>query len=234
MKGHHAMSETPNFLERFFSAAIRFLLPILLILSSVWVILQGAALWVPIEYRMPGFPADPYGFTLDDRLYWSSIDIEYLLNDEEISYFDTYRLDSGEPMHNARELSHMEDVKELILITWRILGWGWIGLVVVSIALGLRLGWARVFEQLDAAARGTIWLMVFLVLGLILAFGVLFVGFHRIFFEGDTWLFSYSDTFIRLYPERFWRDTFALVAITTLLLSWIARWLSKNLKRLLH
>ncbi len=73
--------------------------------------------------------------------------------------------------------------------------------------------------------------MIFLAIGLVIAFGVLFVGFHRIFFEGDTWLFSYSDTFIRLYPERFWRDTFALVAIITIALSWGMRWLASWSRR---
>jgi integral membrane protein (TIGR01906 family) len=49
----------------------------------------------------------------------------------------------------------------------------------------------------------------------VLGFGVVFVGFHRLFFEGSSWIFPLSDTFIRLYPERFWRDTFVLVVLIT-------------------
>jgi len=67
-------------------------------------------------------------------------------------------------------------------------------------------------------------------IGVFFAFGVLFVGFHRIFFEGSTWIFPYSDTFIRLYPERFWRDTFVYVVFMTLveaiLIFLVARYLS--------
>jgi uncharacterized membrane protein len=54
-------------------------------------------------------------------------------------------------------------------------------------------------------------------LGTLFAFGILFVGFHRIFFEGNTWLFLPSDTFIRLYPERFWRDTFIFLGVVTVI-----------------
>ncbi len=221
------MPERNTITDRALSGVIRFLLPILLILSSVWITLQSARIWVQIEYRMPGFPDDTYGFTLEDRLYWAGIDIDYLLNDEGIDYFDAYRLPSGEPMHNERELRHMMDVKLLIGQTWIALGTGWILLLVVSIILSQRLGWGNVFNTIEVSAKGTIWLMLLLAVGLVIAFGVLFVGFHRIFFEGDTWLFSYSDTFIRLYPERFWRDTFALVAIITLVLSWAVRGISR-------
>jgi integral membrane protein (TIGR01906 family) len=223
------MQENSGVLDNFLSGFIRFLLPILLILSSVWIILQTANLWIPLEYRMPGFPDDSYGFTREDRVYWSRVDIAYLQNDEGIEYFDAYRLENGDPMHNARELRHMEDVKNLIGITWRILGLGWVILILVGAIVRSRVGWEPVVEMITASARGTIWLMILLALGLVIAFGVLFVGFHRLFFEGDTWLFAYSDTFIRLYPERFWRDTFALVAIVTLLLSLILRWLPRRI-----
>jgi integral membrane protein (TIGR01906 family) len=223
------MQENSGVLDNFLSGFIRFLLPILLILSSVWIILQTANLWIPLEYRMPGFPDDSYGFTREDRVYWSRVDIAYLQNDEGIEYFDAYRLENGDPMHNDRELRHMEDVKNLIGITWRILGLGWVILILVGAIVRSRVGWEPVVEMITASARGTIWLMILLALGLVIAFGVLFVGFHRLFFEGDTWLFAYSDTFIRLYPERFWRDTFALVAIVTLLLSLILRWLPRRI-----
>jgi integral membrane protein (TIGR01906 family) len=66
-----------------------------------------------------------------------------------------------------------------------------------------------------------------LALTLVVAFSLLFVGFHRIFFEGDSWLFLHSDTLIRLFPERFWRDTFIFViGLTSLfaaLIGWVAR-----------
>ena len=33
----------------------------------------------------------------------------------------------------------------------------------------------------------------------------------RLLFKAGTWTFLYSDTLIRLFPERFWQDTFLVV-----------------------
>jgi integral membrane protein (TIGR01906 family) len=166
---------------------------------------------------MPGFPPDRYGFSTEDRIFWSRVDVEFLLGDHDINYFDEYRLPDGSPMHNERELNHMQDVYDLIKIVWAALGWGLLIAVAGLVLLGWRGSPEKAGEALMASARWTLILMVVLGGGLVVAFGVFFVGFHRIFFEGDTWIFAYSDTFIRLYPERFWRDTFALVVIVTLL-----------------
>ncbi|HEU4745662.1 MAG TPA: DUF1461 domain-containing protein, partial [Anaerolineales bacterium] len=71
------------------------------------------------------------------------------------------------------------------------------------------------------------WLMVGLAVtvGLIVVIGMVinpdvfwsfFAGFHSLFFEGDSWLFLYSDTLIRLFPIRFWQDAFLLAAVLAL------------------
>jgi len=192
-----------------------FLLPIVLILSSVFIVLYSARIWVPIEYRMPGFPEDQYGFNLDERLYWSSVDIEFLLRNEDISYFDYYFLADGSPMHNARELKHMQDVQVLLNVVKRILLGGWILTGTMIVLLWRASGSRGIVNVLQRAARVTLIVIGVLIVGIVVSFGVLFVGFHRIFFEGDSWLFAYSDTFIRLYPQQFWRDCFILLAIVT-------------------
>ena len=219
-------------LEKAAGIVLQILIPIVLILLSVWVILVTAKLWTPLEYRLSGFPIDRYGFTLEDRIYWSSVDIEYLLKDTDISYFDDFTLEDGSPMHNARELKHMEDVKQLIQAVWWVLGLG-AGLILITVILLWRSGAKDV--ALRAAQRGAIWtvlLMVAIGLTIGLSFGVLFVAFHRIFFEGNTWIFPYSDTFIRLYPERFWRDAFIYIALITLgetaLVFSISRWMRRQ------
>jgi integral membrane protein (TIGR01906 family) len=196
---------------------VQILLVILLVLMAVRIILFTANFWIPIEYRMPSFPEDRYGFSTEDRIFWSRVDIAYLLGDNEITYFDKYSLPDGSPMHNERELKHMQDVYDLIQIVWSVLGWGTL-IALFGLFLIWRLGsLALVGPTMVTSSRWTLILMLILGLGLIAAFGFFFVGFHRIFFEGDTWIFAYSDTFIRLYPERFWRDTFGLVVIVALL-----------------
>ncbi len=74
---------------------------------------------------------------------------------------------------------------------------------------------------MQSGARATVIIMLLVFLAVAAGFEVFFVGFHRIFFEGDTWLFRYSDTFIRLYPEMFWRDIFILLAGINLFLAGI-------------
>jgi integral membrane protein (TIGR01906 family) len=187
----------------------------LLVMGSVQLILATARLWIPIEYRMPGFPEDRYGFSLEDRLYWSSIDLDFLASDQGIEFFDEYQLKTGEPMHNERELDHFIDVKNILAILRKTF-WG--GLIFLAILLYV-VGKTQGAESLGLILRtGSIWTIVvigLLIIGLVFAFGVVFVGFHQIFFEGTTWIFKFSDTFIRLYPERFWRDVFALVLLVT-------------------
>jgi len=50
-----------------------------------------------------------------------------------------------------------------------------------------------------------------ILLFVLLSFGILFVAFHNVFFQPGTWTFNFSDTLIRLFPERFWRDVFMIV-----------------------
>ena len=191
--------------------AIQILIPIILILGSVRIILVTAKAWLPYEYRLSSFPKDLYGFTTEDRIYWSEIDIEYLLSEAEIDYFEPFTLTNGEPMHNERELRHMVDVMEIVLATKRVLQWGFlllVGLIVFAV-------WSQGIDYgLWAIRNGALWTLILigvLIVGVIFAFGFVFVCFHRLFFEEGTWTFSYADTFIRLYPQRFWQDIFFYV-----------------------
>ncbi len=116
-------------------------------------------------------------------------------------------------LYNDRELGHMLDVKNVVQAALKV----WYGSVIVLAVLWVwsgRSGWSADYRR--GLRRGG-WLTVFLLGGIILfvllAFGVIFVAFHQVFFESGTWTFFYSDTLIRLFPERFWRDTFIAVGV---------------------
>ena len=169
-------------------------------------------LFVQVEYRVPGFPPDTYGFTTEDRLRWAQVTLDYLLNDAEIDFLANQRFPDGTPLFNASELRHMEDVKHVVQaalrVWWASLAW----LVLLGLA-ARRWGLQEAF--LKGIALGGWWtagLMLALVALLIVAFQTVFVDFHRIFFDAGTWRFALSDTLIRLFPERFWRDAFMLTA----------------------
>ena len=161
-----------------------------------------------VEYRTPGFPADDYGFTLQDRLHWSTISIDYLVNNADISFLGNLTFPDGSPLFNERELSHMHDVKQVVKPVL------WIGYTVWVLLLGLGL-WARFGGWWQEYLRG-LWRGGWLTLALVVVLGgfaavsfwQFFTVFHELFFSGGSWLFDYSDTLIRLFPLPFWQDAF--------------------------
>jgi integral membrane protein (TIGR01906 family) len=174
------------------------------------------------EYRMPGFPDDPYGFTQADRLKWSDISIDYLLNNENAEFFSAYQLPDGSPLYNERELSHMDDVKVLVhkgLVIYAIV----LAVFLLSILLLVSLKHAA---QLLKGLRAGGWLLIGIMLAILfsvaLDFSAFFTWFHTLFFQGDSWIFYYSDTFIRLFPLRFWSDAFIYVSLLSLIIAVVA------------
>jgi len=205
--------------------AIGVLMPVVLILTNVRLLLTP--LFVSVEYSTPGFPDDPYGFTREERVRLAEIARAYVLNDAGPEFLADLRDPSGIALYNPRELSHMVDVKVLVQTALGV----WLGLVVVLGLLAFAAwrydGQAAVRSGFNLGARLTLYLMVALVGLLVLSFSVLFTGFHQVFFQSGTWVFYYSDTLIRLFPMRFWRDVFALLMVLTLveaaLLLWVTR-----------
>jgi integral membrane protein (TIGR01906 family) len=200
---------------------VTLLVPIALMGLGLRVLLTP--LFLQVEYNMPYFPPDEFGFTKADRLRWAPYALNYLTNSADISYLSDLKFEDGKPLYNERELSHMNDVKRVTqgaLKVWYIslaslalLGvWAWAG------------GWGQAYRL--GLMRGG-WLMVTLAItiGVIALVGIavnpdiffsFFAGFHSLFFEGDSWLFLFSDTLIRLFPIRFWQDAFLFAALIAL------------------
>ena len=95
-------------------------------------------------------------------------------------------------------------------------------------------------QALRAMLAGAMGLVLFVaVVGIIAAanFNLFFTLFHRAFFEGESWLFSRTDSLIQLYPLPFWVDAtrrwlcISLGASALLMVSSLAllRWLSPKL-----
>ncbi len=216
---------------------ISFSIPFVLILAGVRLLITPALL--PVEYAMPGFPEDTYGFTLQDRLHWGTYAINYLLNDADTTYLSDLRFEDGSPVFNAREVSHMLDVKLVVQGAMRVLMLLLAGLAGLGV-WAWRSGWWNDFRR--SVARGGWWACwgviataalagaVFLLggaQGFYIFFWNAFAGFHALFFEGDSWLFLYSDTLIRLFPIRFWQDMFLYVFAFTALGGAALGWLVK-------
>jgi integral membrane protein (TIGR01906 family) len=204
-----------KYLYRSLSWLVIVIIPIFLVLTSVRLLLTHT--FVQVEYRTPAFPPDPYGFTRTDRLYWSQIAVDYLLNNKDISFLGDLKFKDGRSVYNPAELSHMVDVKNTVrgaLMVWYIS-------MAILIILGVWAWRARWWNEYRSGLRNGGWLTLVLVglivLTVLVGFGVFFVAFHEILFAPGTWTFEYSDTLIRLFPERFWRDSFLTVGLIALL-----------------
>lgn len=204
-----------NFLKKAFLWLITILTPAILVLGAVRFLLTPV--FVQIEYRRPNFPEDRYGFTMQDRLHWSRYALDYLLNGAEIDYLADLAFEDGSPLYNERELQHMLDVQVVVEAAMRV-GYLSLGAALLIGVWAWRADWWWPYRQ--SVARGgwlTVAILALLIAGILLSFDALFVAFHKIFFEGDTWIFLYSDTLIRLFPVRFWQDAFIAVGGLALL-----------------
>jgi len=76
-----------NYLNTKFSSLLSWLttllIPIFLLGLGLRILLTP--LFYNVEYRLPWFPPDTYGFTQEDRLRWAPYAVDYLLNDADIS-----------------------------------------------------------------------------------------------------------------------------------------------------
>jgi integral membrane protein (TIGR01906 family) len=198
-----------------FGYLVVLIIPFFLMITSVRILISP---WYPqFEYRTPNFPSDTYGFTLQDRLKWSKVSMEYLVNSSDISFLGDLQFPDGTSLYKPSELSHMEDVKKVVggaFTAW------WVMLVILGVTgvWAWRINWFSAY--LRALARGgwlTIGVIVAILVGVAISFRDLFTDFHRIFFTGNSWLFLFSDTLIRLFPMHFWQDAFIWMGVFTLL-----------------
>lgn len=158
-----------------------------------------------IEYTRPGFPADIYGFSTEDRMRYAPYAVNYLLNGEEISYLSDLQFDRGGALFNARELRHMRDVK---LVTQAAFAAA-LGIFVINLGAAaylLKSGRWRLVNALRAGAVLSLALILAIITLAVISWDRFFTAFHQLFFENGTWMFLYSDTLIRLFPEQFWFD----------------------------
>lgn len=192
-----------------FAWVITLLIPFVLLMLGARLLMTP--LFLEVEYRLPGFPADSYGFSQADRLRWARPSVEYLVNSAPITFLATLSFEDGQPIYNERELSHMLDVKNVVQLLLKL----WYLALLLLVGLGIWAWKANWLPTYQAGLRRGGLLTAALLLGLgafaAISFWQFFAWFHSLFFSGDSWLFAYSDTLIRLFPIRFWQDAVAWI-----------------------
>ncbi|WP_035741655.1 TIGR01906 family membrane protein [Arthrobacter sp. MA-N2] len=212
---------------RIFQVILAVFYPVVLLVLAIRAVTSPLFLWV--EYYRPGFPGDGYGFNADDRMTYGSYAVDYLSNWSGPRYLGDLVNQNGEKLFKEGEVSHMADVKTVMLSAF---GAGALMVIIGIIAMlylrkrskgGIRRG-------LFAGSIATLVLIVGL--GTLAAMGwqQFFTEFHRIFFANGTWTFSLDDTLIRLFPGQFWMDAGIAIgamvfvaALLTLIFTWPTR-----------
>jgi integral membrane protein (TIGR01906 family) len=188
--------------------------PVVICVISISFLLSPV--FMNLEYNRPGFPPDNYGFTTAERLEFGNQTRRYLVSNMTLDDLRELEFENGESIYIERELEHLLDVKIVLNGLFRVF-WISAGILLLAGVYSAKKDWWQQYKS--SISRGG-WLTTFL-LGLIIVLTVvnfqsLFIYFHRIFFEGNSWLFKYSDTLIRLFPIQFWQDVFLVFGLLTL------------------
>ncbi|MDJ0319646.1 TIGR01906 family membrane protein [Pseudarthrobacter sp. PS3-L1] len=211
-------------LPRVMQVLLAVFFPVILLIAAIRAVASPLFLWV--EYNRPGFPGDGYGFSTDDRMTYGSYAVDYLNNWAGPRFLGDLVGRNGEPLFKEGEVSHMADVKTVIMTTF---GAGVVLAIIAIIAIiylrRRRPGGVR--RGLFTGSLATLVLMGGLGTLAFLGWEQFFTEFHRIFFANGTWTFTLEDTLIRLFPGQFWIDAgivigglVVVVALITLVLTW--------------
>ena len=220
-------ANTKPVLPRVMQVLLAAFYPVILLVLAVRAVTSPLFLWV--EYNRPGFPGDGYGFNNDDRMTYGSYAVDYLSNWSGPRYLGELVNRSGDALFQDGEVSHMADVKLVILSAFAG-GALLILLSIIAIIYLRRRSTGGVRRGLFAGSIVT--LVIILGLGTLAALGwqQFFTELHRIFFASGTWTFALDDTLIRLFPGQFWVDAgiaiaalVLIAAVVTLVLTWPTR-----------
>jgi integral membrane protein (TIGR01906 family) len=202
-------------LKKMLILVIALAMPFLLVVTTIRIIAND---WfVNFEYSRPDFPPDRFGFTLDQRTPLALIGMHSVLPDSEgIVLLERATLPDGSPAFNEREIGHMTDVRILISKVYPIELIGLALIVILAIVLNQSTHWR------DAMPNGLRWgstltltILAALIAYMLINFDSFFLTFHQLFFEGTSFMFLYTDTLIRLYPEQFWSDAAIGIGVMT-------------------
>ena len=225
----------PNIITKVINFLLVLLIPILVILGSARLLATDT--YLAFEYGKTSFPPDVYGFTSQQRFELASVNVHYVrahLPDDALA---TQKLD-GTLIYHPREVSHMADVQSVFQVIVRV----WQFAFVLLLFLALILRETGEHRQFAAAIQsgGLLTSAVILTIAMlaIFAWRSWFNIFHLFFFQPGSWLFSYSDTLIRLFPVKFWFDATLTISVLSIMgglsLAWMGRQCQRSLQKSPH
>ena len=200
----------PSLTTKILRVFLILLLPIVIITAAVSRLVTDQ--YLSFEYSKASFPPDSFGFTKQQRFILASTNIHYVrahLPSDELSKHTV----NDVPVYTSREVSHMADVRAVFQSLFQVLR----GALVLLVSIGLILWQKKERLVLSYALQwgGLLTCGVILLIAVLASFAwqSWFSAFHFFFFEPGSWLFSYSDTLIRLFPVKFWFDATLTISL---------------------
>jgi integral membrane protein (TIGR01906 family) len=219
------------------------IIPIFSLLTVLAITIQPWALIV--SYKSLPVPYDLYGFSVDDRLNYANMTIQYLRGQISLNVLSTLTLprnliapdqscqilEDCAKLFKQRELDHLVDVRS-VLSTFSLIWMLSIAFLVILFLLSFKYRLSKTYWI--AVCHGsllTILLVSLLIVISISSFMLVFDGVHDLLFRPGTWIFPHTDTLIRLFPEEFWRNILIWFATISIMLSLFLVGLSWHLSR---
>jgi len=148
----------------------------------------------------------------DEELLRTARELMHYFNSDEESIQITVVTEDGEELDlfNAREIIHLKEVKGLIRFCYnlQVATFGCLAAIAIGGFIWQR---KRFGPSLAKMALGggaiTIALLILVGIAALVNFDWLFLGFHRLFFGGDTWILDpATDYLIMMFPPGFFYD----------------------------
>src|SRR6266540_3386876 len=204
--------QMPIFINKILKTLLVLLIPIILVPGSARLLATDT--YLAFEYGKASFPPDSYGFTPQQRFILASTNIHYVrahLPNNELSKQTL----NGVPVYNERAVTHMADVKAVFQVILRVWQVGFILVLLLGVVFwqrGERHAFASALQSGGLLTSGIILTIALLA---VFAWQTWFDLFHRFLFVPGSWLFSYSDTLIRLFPVKFWFDATLTISLSS-------------------
>lgn len=200
--------------SKILKAFLILLVPLIVIAGAVRLLTTDQ--YLAFEYGKSSFPPDAFGFTRRQRISLASTDIHYVSGHLPQDTLARQTL-QGTPVYNLREVGHMADVRSVFEGVFRAWHLSLFLFVLLAMVLWQRAGLEAVTSALQWGGVLTAGIITGIAGLALVAWQTWFDLFHRFFFAPGSWLFSYSDTLIRLFPVEFWFDAVMTIAIISLM-----------------
>jgi len=194
-------------------------LPLFLISGNVRVITNSRWLY---EYDFNRYNIERRTGLPREELRRASDDIVDYFNDDREFLETQVNFGSGDvALYEQREILHMRDVKDLMLLVNNVERATFGFLLAFMIAGLLVRGWQfmpLLFRMMIGAGIGTLVTVVAVGIATAISFDAVFTQFHLISFANDLWLLDpYNSYLLRIFPESFFLDATLIIAGMTII-----------------